>query len=216
MILPPLVRFRRNVGQTVHWQTSHYFAMCYSSRCFSYIKRWVEEKVRQHMIRRAKALVRTRWSSQGLSKNTRGFYDYRVVHRATLSKRIAVLPGTWRTEFAPHPGWRIPTMTFVAPPTTSRSSVAKAWSANSRTPTDTLFLSKPSVPSQRSSSYEKNCSVPSSLPFTNPETATNPKTVLQSTNTTRTCAKTCSPSCRTSGSQPSNRQDFVDLDSPSA
>ena len=141
---------------------------------------------------------------------------YSVPCSLWLVARMDLLPGTWRTEFAPHPGWRIPTMTFVAPPTTSGSSVAKAWSANSRTPTDTLFLSKPSVPSQRSSSYEKNCSVPSLLPFTKPETATNPKTVLQSTNTTRICAETCSSSCRTSESQPSNRQDFVDLDFPSA
>jgi hypothetical protein len=38
----------------------------------------------------------------------------------------------------------------------------------------------------------------------------------QSTNTTRTCVKTSSPLCRTSGSLPNNRQDFVDVDSASA
>src|SRR5215472_3505614 len=106
-------------------------------------------------------------------------------------------------------------MTLVAPPTTSRNFVAKTSSTSFLTPADTLFLRTPSEPSPRSSSYEKNCSVPCSLRFTNPESATRHETVLPSTNTMRTCAKTCSPSCKTSGSRPSNRQHFVDVDSPS-
>lgn len=62
----------------------HYFAVGDSSRCFSYIKLWVEKKVRRHLMR---ARQRTgfgwkRWSKQWLYNTLGLFNEYRVV-RAT-------------------------------------------------------------------------------------------------------------------------------------
>ena len=59
----------------------HYFAVGDSSRCFSYIKLWVEKKVRRHLMR---ARGRTgfgwkRWSTQWLYDTLGLFNGYRVV-----------------------------------------------------------------------------------------------------------------------------------------
>ncbi len=59
----------------------HYFAVGNSSGCFSYIKLWVEKKVRRHLIR---ARGRTgfgwkRWSTQWIYNTLGLFNDYRVV-----------------------------------------------------------------------------------------------------------------------------------------
>lgn len=62
----------------------HYFAVGDSSRCFSYVKLWVEKKVRRHLMRARgrKGLGWKRWSTQWLY-DTLGLFDgYRVV-RAT-------------------------------------------------------------------------------------------------------------------------------------
>ena len=62
----------------------HYFAVGHSSRCFSYIKFWVERKVRRHLMR---ARQRTgfgwnRWSTRWLYDALGLFSDYRVVRKA--------------------------------------------------------------------------------------------------------------------------------------
>ena len=59
----------------------HYFAVGDSSRCFSYIKLWVEKKVRRHLMRARKrtGFGWKRWSTQWLY-NTLGLFNaYRVV-----------------------------------------------------------------------------------------------------------------------------------------
>ena len=58
--------FRRHRSQPVKWVVEHinpilrgwvnYFAIGYSSRCFQFVKRWVEVKVRRHLMR-----ARKRW-----------------------------------------------------------------------------------------------------------------------------------------------------------
>ena|ERR1700730_4277371 len=57
-----------------------YFAVGDSSRCFSYIKLWVEKKVRRHLMR---ARGRTgfgwkRWSTQWIYNTLGLFHEYRV------------------------------------------------------------------------------------------------------------------------------------------
>jgi RNA-directed DNA polymerase len=61
----------------------HYFAVGHSSRCFSYIKLWVEKKVRRHLMRARgrKGFGWKRWSTQWLYNTLGLFNDYRVVRR---------------------------------------------------------------------------------------------------------------------------------------
>ena len=62
----------------------HYFAVGHSSRCFSYIKLWVEQRVRRHLMRarERKGFGWKRWSTQWLYNTLGLFNDYRVVRRA--------------------------------------------------------------------------------------------------------------------------------------
>jgi RNA-directed DNA polymerase len=62
----------------------HYFAVGHSSRCFSYVKLWVEKKVRRHLMRarKHKGFGWKRWSTQWLYNTLGLFNDYRVVRRA--------------------------------------------------------------------------------------------------------------------------------------
>jgi RNA-directed DNA polymerase len=62
----------------------HYFAVGHSSRCFSYIKFWVEKKVRRHLMRARehKGFGWKRWSTQSLYNTLGLFNDYRVLRRA--------------------------------------------------------------------------------------------------------------------------------------
>ena len=62
----------------------HYFAVGHSSRCFSYIKLWVEKKVRRHLMRARgrEGFGWKRWSTQWLYNTLGLFNDYRVVRRA--------------------------------------------------------------------------------------------------------------------------------------
>ena len=67
----------------------NYFAVGHSSRCFSYIRDWVEKKIRSHL---AKACQRQgfgwkRWSKEWLYETLGLFHEYRVVH----------LPPSWDT-----------------------------------------------------------------------------------------------------------------------
>jgi RNA-directed DNA polymerase len=59
----------------------HYFAVGDSSRCFSYIKLWVEKKVRRHLMRARKrtGFGWKRWSKQWLYNTLGLFNGYRVV-----------------------------------------------------------------------------------------------------------------------------------------
>jgi RNA-directed DNA polymerase len=58
-----------------------YFAVGDSSRCFSYIKLWVEKKVRRHLMRARgrKGFGWKRWSRQWLYDSLGLFHEYRVV-----------------------------------------------------------------------------------------------------------------------------------------
>src|SRR5437773_4796884 len=85
--------FQRNVSQPVHrvielinpilrgWV--RYFAVGHSSRCFSYVKRWVEKRIRRHLMRarRRRGFGWKRWSSQWLYNTLGLFNNYRVVYR---------------------------------------------------------------------------------------------------------------------------------------
>jgi RNA-directed DNA polymerase len=57
----------------------NYFAVGHSSRCFSYIREWVEKKVRRHMMRARKrgGFGWKRWSSRWLYETLELFNDYR-------------------------------------------------------------------------------------------------------------------------------------------
>jgi RNA-directed DNA polymerase len=84
--------FQRNVSQPVHrvieiinpilrgWV--RYFAVGHSSRCFSYVKRWVEKRVRRHMMRAQgrRGFGWKRWSRPWLCHTLGLFNDYRVVY----------------------------------------------------------------------------------------------------------------------------------------
>ena len=58
----------------------HYFAVGDSNRCFSYIKLWVEKKIRRHLMRARKrtGFGWKRWSTQWLYDTLGLFHDYRV------------------------------------------------------------------------------------------------------------------------------------------
>jgi RNA-directed DNA polymerase len=59
----------------------NYFRVGHSSRCFGVVKRWVEKKVRQHLMRARgrKGLGWTRWSSEWLYDRLGLFNNYRLV-----------------------------------------------------------------------------------------------------------------------------------------
>ena len=61
----------------------NYFAVGHSSRCFQLIKRWVELKIRRHLMkaRKRKGFGWTRWSTQWLYANLGLFNSYRVRRR---------------------------------------------------------------------------------------------------------------------------------------
>jgi RNA-directed DNA polymerase len=66
----------------------NYFSIGHSSRCFSFIRSWVEKKVRRHLMR---ARLRQgfgwkRWSTQWLYKTLGLFNDYRVKWEPSLPK----------------------------------------------------------------------------------------------------------------------------------
>jgi len=66
----------------------NYFSMGHSSRCFSFIRNWVEQKIRRHL---ARARLRRgfgwkRWSRRWLYKDLGLFDDYRVRYLVSLPK----------------------------------------------------------------------------------------------------------------------------------
>jgi RNA-directed DNA polymerase len=92
--------FRRHRSQPVQWVVEHinpilrgwvnYFAIGYSSRCFQFVKRWVEVKVRRHLMRARKrrGLGWERWTTQWLHGNLGLFNGYRL--RRDLRKVVSV------------------------------------------------------------------------------------------------------------------------------
>jgi RNA-directed DNA polymerase len=64
----------------------NYFAVGHSSRCFQLVKRWVELKIRRHLMkaRKRRGFGWTRWSTQWLYANLGLFNGYRV--RRSLPK----------------------------------------------------------------------------------------------------------------------------------
>jgi RNA-directed DNA polymerase len=60
------------------WVT--YFRVGNSSRCFSFIKRWVEKKIRRHLMRarQRKGFGWTRWSTKWLYDNLGLYQEYRL------------------------------------------------------------------------------------------------------------------------------------------
>jgi len=59
-----------------------YFAFGHSSRCFSYIRNWVEKKIRHHLARASQrhGFGWKRWSSAWLYRDLGLFNDYRVAY----------------------------------------------------------------------------------------------------------------------------------------
>ena len=62
-----------------------YFRVGHSGRCFSYIRLWVEKKVRRHLMRARgrHGFGWKRWSTQWLHNTLGLFNDYRVESKAT-------------------------------------------------------------------------------------------------------------------------------------
>jgi RNA-directed DNA polymerase len=61
----------------------NYFAVGHSSRCFSYIRDWVEKKVRRHLARacQRRGFGWRRWSKEWLYGTLGLFKEYRVAYR---------------------------------------------------------------------------------------------------------------------------------------
>jgi RNA-directed DNA polymerase len=69
-----------------------YFAIGHSSRCFSYIRDWVEKKIRRHLARarQRRGFGWKRWSKPWLYDNLGLYSEYHVSHQPSAS---AVAPG---------------------------------------------------------------------------------------------------------------------------
>jgi RNA-directed DNA polymerase len=92
--------FRRHVSQPVNRIVSiinpilrgwvHYFRVGHSRRCFDFVRLWVEQKVRRHMMRnqKRKGIGWKRWSSSWLQKALGLFNDYRVVYYQPRAKAL--------------------------------------------------------------------------------------------------------------------------------
>ena len=65
----------------------HYFSIGHSSRCFGYIRDWVEKKIRRHLARAAQrqGFGWKRWSREWLYGTLGLFYGYRVSHPQSSS-----------------------------------------------------------------------------------------------------------------------------------
>jgi RNA-directed DNA polymerase len=68
----------------------NYFAVGNSSRCFSFVKSWVEKKIRRHLMRaqKRKGFGWKRWSSAYLYEQLGLFNEYRVRHHEAMSKAL--------------------------------------------------------------------------------------------------------------------------------
>jgi RNA-directed DNA polymerase len=70
----------------------NYFRVGHSSRCFGYIKDWVEKKLRRHLMktRKRKGFGWKRWSRDFLYQNLGLYGDYRIKHTESELKVKAV------------------------------------------------------------------------------------------------------------------------------
>jgi len=61
----------------------NYFAVGHSSRCFSYIRNWVEKKIRSQLARarQRQGFGWERWSSEWLYGTLGLFHEYRVAYQ---------------------------------------------------------------------------------------------------------------------------------------
>lgn len=66
----------------------NYFAVGHSSRCFSFIRNWVEQKIRRHLARSRmrRGFGWKRWSRSWLYETLGLFSDYRVRYQRSLPK----------------------------------------------------------------------------------------------------------------------------------
>ena len=64
-----------------------YFAIGHSSRCFSYIRDWVEKKIRRHLARacQRRGFGWKRWSREWLYGTLGLFSEYRVSYGQSIS-----------------------------------------------------------------------------------------------------------------------------------
>ena len=71
----------------------HYFAVGHSSRCFSFVKDWVDKKVRRHLMRarHRRGFGWKQWSRQWLHTEFGLFNNYRV-------RRVSPVPTAWPTR----------------------------------------------------------------------------------------------------------------------
>jgi RNA-directed DNA polymerase len=93
--------FRQNVSQPVQGVIAeinpilrgwvNYFRIGNSSRCFSMVKRWVERKIRRHMMsaRQRRGMGWKRWSTQWIHGTLGVFNDYHL-RRPALRKAVPV------------------------------------------------------------------------------------------------------------------------------
>src|SRR4051794_12943058 len=74
------VRICEGLGVKFPGPTRHYFRVGHASRCFAMVKRWVEKKVRRHLVRARKGKGHgwTRWSSEWLYERLGLFNEYRL------------------------------------------------------------------------------------------------------------------------------------------
>ena len=68
----------------------NYFAIGHSSRCFSYVRDWVEKRVRRHLMRARNrpGYGWKRWSRQWLHRTLGLYGDYRVRYHGSLLKAL--------------------------------------------------------------------------------------------------------------------------------
>jgi len=67
-----------------------YFAVGHASRCFSYVRNWVEQKVRRHLMRARNrpGLGWKRWSRRWLYETLGLYGDYRIRYRRALATAL--------------------------------------------------------------------------------------------------------------------------------
>ena len=68
----------------------NYFARGHSSQCFSFVRQWVEKKVRRHLARNSKrhGFGWKRWSTRWLYTHLGLFDSYRVQWKQPLQKAL--------------------------------------------------------------------------------------------------------------------------------
>jgi hypothetical protein len=85
-----------------------YFAIGHSSRCFSYIRSWVETRIRRHLARacRRRGFGWKRWSREWLYETPGLFSEYRVSgpESSELIRQEGFSENFWKPATVFHPG----------------------------------------------------------------------------------------------------------------